>query len=97
MNHDQWKTDMMDAVTAVYKARGLTTFGAGQLRASVLAPRDPDRMKDDTIFRTNGKAGGEQVDTTSSYEFPALAGAFNRVKEEGRVWSRFSEQGRKQG
>jgi len=74
MKHDQYKTDMMDAVTAVYKARGLTTLGAGGLRASILAPRDPDRMKDDTIFRTNGKCGASTLERAVG-----LSEAFDRL------------------
>jgi len=96
MKHDQWKTDMMDAVTAVYKARELTTFGAGQLRASILALIDPDRMKADTVLRTNGGLVMNRH-LVSGCEFDVLASAFGRAKEEGRIWSRFSEQGRKQG
>lgn len=60
MNHDQWKEDMHDGVVAAERLPfpiGFSMIEARALHKSIDAPIDPERMKDDTIFRTNGVCG----------------------------------------
>lgn len=57
MKHDQWQQDMKDGIVAAHLSKKITVTEGGRLRQSVTATVDPDRMKDDTIFRTNGKCG----------------------------------------
>ncbi len=61
MNHDQWKKDMHDGVDAAHKTlspTAITIAEATRLHKSAIAISNPDRMKDDTLFRTNGVCGG---------------------------------------
>lgn len=61
MNDDQYKKDMHDAVDAAHKnswaQQPVTVTEVSQLHKSIDAPVDPERMKDDTIFRTGGECG----------------------------------------
>lgn len=62
MNHDQWKEDMMAGATAAHLSRTIDMTEGGRLRKSVNASADPERMKDDTIFRTNGACGKNKAE-----------------------------------
>ena len=66
LKHDQYLADMHDGVTAVHirlqagkncGPTAITDTEAARLHKSINATLDPDRMKDDTIFRTNGVCG----------------------------------------
>ncbi len=60
MNHDQYLADMHDGVDLAHKTlspTSLTVTEATRLHKSINATPDPDRLKDDTIFRTNGVVG----------------------------------------
>ncbi len=60
MNHDYWKEVLHDGVDAAHKTlspTSLTATETTQLHKSINATSDPERMKDDTIFRTNGVCG----------------------------------------
>lgn len=54
--HDQWREDMYDGVD-LWVRDGLRAGDDHRLHKSINATSDPERMKDDTIFRTGGVIG----------------------------------------
>ena len=63
MKPDQYLADMHDGVDAAHKAQSptsVTVTEATRLHKSINAPVDPERLKDDTIFRTDGKCGASK-------------------------------------
>jgi hypothetical protein len=64
MKHDQYLEDLHDGVDMAHKNRGptsITVTEATRLHKSINATTDPERMKDDTIFRTNGACGANDA------------------------------------
>ena len=57
LSHDQWREDMMGGIVAAHLSKKITLIEGGRLRTSVKSEVDPDRMKDDTLFRTDGVCG----------------------------------------
>ena len=93
MKDNQWRIDMNDGVDAAFKTLTTTHSGRCKLIDSITDPIDEERMRANTVLRTNGRVDGQPVERTSGYEHTALGGAFKRAREEGRVWSRFHKRG----
>ena len=77
MKHDQWKEDLHDGVDAASQwptREALTMTEATQLHKSINATSDPDRMKDDTVFRTNGIVGMNNMERING-----IAEAFHQL------------------
>lgn len=62
LSHDQWKDDMMGGIVAAHLSKEINVLEGGRLRASVKSDTDPDRMKDDTAFRTGGVVGANKAE-----------------------------------
>jgi hypothetical protein len=79
MNHDQWKTDLHDGVDMAHKTlspTAVTITEATRLHKSIDATPDPERMKDDTLFRTDGVCGANKAERINGIaeSFAALNG-----------------------
>lgn len=79
MKHDQYLKDMHDAVdaaaiSAVAEEQAQVTLDKSRLHKSINAAGDPERMKDDTIFRTNGRCGASAPERING-----IAESFHRL------------------
>ena len=65
IKHDQWKDDLHDGIDLAHKNYGptsITVTEATRLHKSINTDIDPDRLKDDTIFRTDGACGENKAE-----------------------------------
>lgn len=62
MKYDQYKNVMHDGVDAAYKGRAINFLNCDQLHKSINATTDPERLKDDTLFRTGGVIGRNKAE-----------------------------------
>ena len=85
LSHNQYLSDMHDGVGAAHKTLSpisLTATEATRLHKSINATSDPERMKDDTIFRTNGAIGANNAQRING-----ISESFHQARIEGRLWS----------
>lgn len=65
MKHDEYKNVMHDGVDLAHNTlspTSITVTEATRLHKSINTTSDSERMKDDTIFRTNGVVGANKAE-----------------------------------